>query len=1486
MWPSTFAPSSLSKLTKDKLATRDVLGRNILHLVILWNRSDWLRHLLKNPEIKSIISKTDYESGWNCLHYIIFFKRLACYKVLLDYLKTANPGTNSLLLVNNSLLFDLIRCKDRARTTPLQLLDNDFKNMMWFPDHITEQDEILFSQRFLQEDPQVGKEGKETSDHTRKLRSLKDRHNWWDPKRLGSDIYMFGSNLNNNLGVGDSTDRHIPSKLMNSTFCEEDSQDYLDQPRFKAVKLSKNHSVILTKDGSLYSCGIGSRGRLGHGIDNMNNSYRFKKIEFFVGQTEKKIVKDFSISTDHTLAVTTSNEVFAWGLNSYGQIGYKSINNSNTNTSKEFSEPFEAEPRLVYGGDLKKNSLNIRGTAASKIHSLVYTKFDIFFWGLNIGQMGFPQDAKDSLDHKVYGSTFKGSIQHQPRCITLRDEIKFVQTCEACTCVVTSNNELHLYFQNQHVKLPRVQSRGSLDKNFHIFCPAKLSKPAVIVKVCMKSHENIALLLDSGDVVGFSVDVNSNLAKMSKSLRYSSLWKSHDRDLRVTDCDTSVDGSIALTTASGLVFMKDSNNRTRKNSMSETALPIPIKNKFRRIDYVNKITRVSCDENFASFGFIRDDIDQIPLKIQANTYMKDIEYLSILNEPNLYRKQNQLFSSENGSISYITDYIYPVYDEDEYESEDEDCTEVQDTKLKMDVLFNRYSNKFDATNNKRVRTRFTYEQIAESDMVSKKQYLKISPISLFIEQFSENIQQEDKNYDAIISFEDHPDMGIGFHQRIFRVRSPFFKKLLQVSEDQVFVKGNISGQFSGNRLIFNSGINVKAALILVHFIYTNRVISIWDDYPTGIHCPSDIKEIKHHFENLGRLFEVFDLFGNLTKDERFLKDMRSLYEVDQEDGDLTVILADGQVKCSSFILTSRSAFFETTLASRWNPGLNFLEFDKVSKCQFNLVLKHMYGFSDYSVFNDLRQKCDNKNEFIGALLEIIQIADELLLFQLKNLCQVAIKDLISLENVVVLLTYSNDLKAKKLFINCCWYIFNNLEIILLDPTFLAIPNEVLVKLENEIDLFDTDQGEHLRTTTGTEVVTSANRAISNQLVSEFIYNQKEFNKHFMSDARGFSSFEPLIDVKMDIKTDQPKRQRKSSRKSSSHQELRDELAEIRKAALTQVQQHGNESAIDVEDDFEVVKSSRKKSNGNIKKTVDFSLNSARSISPPSTLNSVPSSGNSSTSDLTRASSVSTSVRKPVHAPSSRIQNNNHEALFPVLGKQAPTPKPVPKPSEQTSFATGLSPHSKWASKSNGSSILKPLHMNKAAASCSFQSVNSVSLEPDWLTKKQKPKMAPSVKLSQKERKKLAIQTFDEPVGTPVQQTFSWGSEGSTSSFVQPAKDTRSFPTLGKAKRRSKSPSPKASPSPRAGTDVSQEANVSIESDSGSLSLIDIMLEESLKIEEARQNELQRKSLQEIQQEQEFARWWEEEAKRVQMQMQNISIKPQKNSKKKTRKVSN
>lgn len=1533
--------STLSGLSKNELTNRDIFGRTILHILILANRYDLLRNLLKNPDVRPLLTHTDYENGWNCLHYVIFHKRLSCYKVLINYVQNLKSG--SVGNPNNNLLLEMLRCKDRNKVTPLQLLDNDFKDLVWVPEYIDENNEYHLSYRFQGAKDSDGGDNENNEKIEKQLTDkrpfVRQKHNWSNPKRGGSDIYMFGSNKNNNLGVGDATDRAIPSKISHECFKttgteSQTIQASLMKPRYRMVKISKNHSIVLTYDGSLYSCGIGSRGRLGHGFNDLNNTFRFKKIDFYelnededngLDHTEQ-VIKDVAISSNHSIALNNENEIYSWGLNNFNQLGYTSsmASSSNSVSNKTFLEPFEGQPKEIVSGDLKKNQNPINGLTVSKIHSVAYTKNELFFWGLCIGQMGIPIDSTTThIEHKVNNITYKGFIQRSPKRVALRDDIKYVLTSETCTCVITSTNDIHIFYQYQHFKLPKIPVKGSTDKHFDLFKPTKLTQAIKIEKVCLKSDQFIALLLDNGDVMSFTLSSENDdgSSKGYKNLKYASLWKSYDRDMKVTDIDVSNDGSIILCTRNGSAFIKTHFSQ-RKNSMSDVSLSIPaLKNKFKRIESLNKVIKVSCDDNFLSFGFIRDDIDLIPFELQSNDFLKDMEYLSCLSDINLVRKQRQLLNSCHNNSSYISDYLYPQNtranvnischsifpshpQEDEEELDEMHSMEDNEYSKKMtyDILYDRYISRYDFQRNKRIKLRNTYLHTSRFEDEILMNLLK-SDILYLSYRLREN-SESNKRYNCSIKFAKFPDISIKIHKEIFIRRSPFCAKIFNpTNAGEYFIEEGVEGRYNPeeNELVFTNNINIKSVLIITHFIYSNRVLSIWDDFPGGLNCPSDIKEIRQDFDKLSRLFLVTDLLGKLTKDEVYLKKVQALLD-DKLNGDVIIRLKDGDIICHSYILIARSAFFETVLSERWDnqqysEGLKVQTLGDVSVFQFELILRHLYGYNDIELFDCLNEKLgDNPDidEFINCLLELIEISDELLLLQLKNLCQLGIKDFISLENVLILLMHAHYLGATKLFMNCCWFIYNNLDAILFDPSFKEIPDDLLKELERQVLFFQycklIDFAENCEKLSEKSLKYWMELQ-SNLLIFNFLNNIKEHNEVFISDRRGFEGFDPLIDTKYSQRKSSQESSKKkkdgrshsvTSRKNSTISNVHANLVDFRKIAATK--NNENEEALDdSEDVFEAV--NKRKQN--------------------------------SKSDNTRSASVlnSTSPTPPPSQPPSRSSSivdvpNIQPTRKTYLPGSAPA-KPLMM-TKETQSNTGLSPHSNWATKSNGGTLIdKQPVLGKGLE---LQTKDQQSL---LQKKNSKLKFGPSVRLSQKERKKMASQiTPDNNSNEEVSKILNpWSKKDSVGTTVNSPNGV-DLPTLGSLSRSSKhedntkrrdsqikaagivrsaendssgNEQLRKSDLPKVGNADSQakqgtnqiksspyssmalNVNNPVNKVYSTPSLTEIMIHESLRIEEAKIKETERKTLQEIQQEQQFAKWWEEEALRVQRQMSQMEI---------------
>jgi RCC1 and BTB domain-containing protein len=136
------------------------------------------------------------------------------------------------------------------------------------------------------------------------------------------------------------------------------------------------HCIALSKSGDLYAWGNNSYGQLGNGttIDNCRPSLSGKRIV------------DICCGANYCLVLNSSGEVYAFGRNNYGQIGIATNNNQLT-------------PIKVLGFDNKKVVIISCGSS----HSLVLTESgEVFGWGNNaFGQLGIGNNLHQSSPIKV-----------------------------------------------------------------------------------------------------------------------------------------------------------------------------------------------------------------------------------------------------------------------------------------------------------------------------------------------------------------------------------------------------------------------------------------------------------------------------------------------------------------------------------------------------------------------------------------------------------------------------------------------------------------------------------------------------------------------------------------------------------------------------------------------------------------------------------------------------------------------------------------------------------------------------------------------------------------------------------------------------------------------------------------------------------------------------------------------------------------------------
>uniref|UniRef100_A0A8D8PS67 Inhibitor of Bruton tyrosine kinase n=3 Tax=Cacopsylla melanoneura TaxID=428564 RepID=A0A8D8PS67_9HEMI len=246
-----------------------------------------------------------------------------------------------------------------------------------------------------------------------------------------NEVYIWGRNANYNLGTGSQQARDVPELL-----------DSMKRISIKQVCLEKFHSVFLSEDGRVWSCGHGQGGRLGLGSES---SVVSPKKLMFEKDKDKLGVAMMSTSQDHSVFLMQSGSVFVCGLNCYHQLGLSP------------PPPYMVSPTPIRRASLRPQHPLI-GVACGQFHSVVYSTREVFTWGIHAGQLG----------HSNITVTSASVIE--PRVIAdlplkERDVISEVVACNTATVISVNKSEIYVYYQFEYRKFSpfNLRKRSPLD---------------------------------------------------------------------------------------------------------------------------------------------------------------------------------------------------------------------------------------------------------------------------------------------------------------------------------------------------------------------------------------------------------------------------------------------------------------------------------------------------------------------------------------------------------------------------------------------------------------------------------------------------------------------------------------------------------------------------------------------------------------------------------------------------------------------------------------------------------------------------------------------------------------------------------------------------------------------------------------------------------------------------------------------------------------
>ncbi|XP_053679051.1 probable E3 ubiquitin-protein ligase HERC2 [Anopheles nili] len=120
-------------------------------------------------------------------------------------------------------------------------------------------------------------------------------------------LYACGEGTNGRLGLGHNNNVPTPKQVPIL------SQYVVSKV---AVHSGGKHAMALTLDGKVFSWGEGEDGKLGHG--NRLTLDKPKLIETL----RTKRIRDVACGSSHSAAITSSGELYTWGLGEYGRLGH------------------------------------------------------------------------------------------------------------------------------------------------------------------------------------------------------------------------------------------------------------------------------------------------------------------------------------------------------------------------------------------------------------------------------------------------------------------------------------------------------------------------------------------------------------------------------------------------------------------------------------------------------------------------------------------------------------------------------------------------------------------------------------------------------------------------------------------------------------------------------------------------------------------------------------------------------------------------------------------------------------------------------------------------------------------------------------------------------------------------------------------------------------------------------------------------------------
>lgn len=925
----------------------------------------------------------DAESGWTALHRALYFGNVSIARALLS--RDLNDAVGHSHIGTHQGAGGLIKIKDHEGKSPFDVYAATITTRVI---HQGPSASILSGSSDSEDDDLAHGVSGDNDDDRSGARQIVP-----SISLNGDQVFAFGSNKNFTLGFGDEDDRQYPERVnltrpdhllqrlnadheellsasapalsASPTAAKSSSLPALVQHRpiiIQDVQLSKLHSSILTTDpeANLYMCGFGSGGRLGTG----DETTRFHYVPVFGGGLMGKKVIQVGLGQNHSIAISSQGEVFTWGSNAFGQLGYASATPRFPN-----EEPVQLLPRQIFG-PLKREA--VIGAAASRIHSVVYTSNSLYTFGKNDGQLGLVDSDARSL-----------TVQSTPRKVAaalFTSSVNAVSAIDMATVCLLENHDVWVFANYGYTKLTfPLESFSNYFLRSSYAATRYNNTPNEICKITA-GGDTVCALSSMGDVFTAHVTQNVETTAASTSTTNPSkirgalspaqrVWSMNRGQMAVKDVDVGQDGSVIICTDSGSVWRRVKRAKIKDTHSLGRAAHKSKDYKFSRVPGLTKITAVRSNA-FGAYAAIRKDSDVLKSQIG-------------IDSPGLWRD------------------LYPLLP-------------LQSLSMQEDPNSDQPAPRFWVSARPRNDTSSIRRAVLAADNLEQQ----LPPIL-------GNLELSDSSAHDLRIGSTACEVVFPVHEFVLAGRSEIMRRALMEFRQNYFFSMvdvmTIEYDSEGKVLVKFQGADLLTVLNVVLYIYTDSIVDVWHQTRHAPKLASKYRQVRLELMKIAAGLEM----KNLEQAVRLMVEPsktlhndfgRAIRHPDFFDtGDIEVKLDGQSMMIHSAMICQRCPFFEglfhgraagAWLSSRRGQGHGAQErvevdLKHIDPAIFEMVLQYLYADADEEIFNHVITP--DFDAFLDLIMEVMSVANELMLDRLAQCCQKTLGRYVNMRNVCQLL---------------------------------------------------------------------------------------------------------------------------------------------------------------------------------------------------------------------------------------------------------------------------------------------------------------------------------------------------------------------------------------------------------------------------------------------------------------------------------------------------